>query len=189
MGDGVVKPRALICILLSLALLNTASAAGKSGENIDPVVEETIFSEITYTETSTDLEDWEITLTLNDDAFNNNTTFTVLTQICVNDGYCLAPEEVTLTTTDDKTFTGIRTTVEDHTYVNWKVKATYNDDNSTESFPSKGYYKVWSDCWFDDDKWGGELCEESEDDESFLPALGVMMTAGAIALAAVRRSE
>ena len=184
-----MKSRAFICILLSLALLNTASAAGKSGENIDPVVEETIFSEISYTETTTDLRDWEITLTLNDDAFNNNTTFTVITQMCVNEGYCLQPEDVMLTTTDNKTFTGIKTTAEDHTYVNWKVKATYNDDNSSENFPSKGYYKVWSDCWYDDKKWGGELCEESEDDESFLPALGVLMTAGAITLAAVRRSE
>ena len=66
---------------------------------------------------------------------NNNTTFTVLTQICVNDGYCLEPDEVVLTTADNKTFTGIRTTVEDKAYVNWKVKATYNDDNSSEEFP------------------------------------------------------
>ena len=58
------------------------------------------------------------------------------------------------------------------------------------NFPSKGYYKVWSDCWFDDKKWGGELCEESEDDDSFLHLhWELMMTAGAIALAAVRRSE
>ena len=77
-----MKPRALICILLSLALLNTASAAGESGENIDPVVEETIFSDITYTETTTDLEDWEITLTLNDDALNNNTTFILYSNLC-----------------------------------------------------------------------------------------------------------
>ena len=184
-----MKTRTFICILLSIALLNNASAAGKSGENIDPVVEETIFSEITYTDVTTDLEDWEITLTLNDDAFNNNTTFVLFTQICVNDGYCLSPEEVTLSTSDDRTFTGKRTTVEDHTYVNWRVKANYTNDNSTEFFPSEKYYKVWSDCWYDGDEWGGEVCEESEDDESFLPALGVMMTAGAIGVAAVRRSE
>ena len=64
MGDGIVKSKTIICVLLSIALLNTASAAAEGGVNIEPVVEDTIFSEITHTETTTDLEDWEITMTL-----------------------------------------------------------------------------------------------------------------------------
>ena len=190
MGDGIVKTRIILSIVMSLALLNSASAAGEGGVNIDPVIEDTIFSEITYTETTTDLEDWEISVTLNDYALNNNTTFILLTQICVNDGYCLPPEEVELNTADSKTFTGKRTTIDDHTYVNWKVEANYTDDNSTEFFPSSGYYKVWSDCWFDDGKWAGEVCLENDsEDDSFLPAIGVAMTAGAIMLAAATRFE
>ena len=66
-----MKSRMIICILMSIALLNTASAAGDGGVNIEPVVEDTIFSEITHTETTTDLEDWEITMTLNSDAASN----------------------------------------------------------------------------------------------------------------------
>ena len=52
-----MKSKVIICILMSIALLNTASAAGEGGVNIEPVVEETIFSEITHTETSTVLLD------------------------------------------------------------------------------------------------------------------------------------
>ncbi len=52
-----MKSKTIICVLLSIALLNTASAAAEGGVNIEPVVEDTIFSEITHTETTTDLED------------------------------------------------------------------------------------------------------------------------------------
>ena len=79
--------RSLICIFMSIALLNIASAADvEGGVNVEPTIEDTIFSDITHTETTTDLEEWEITLTLNDDAFNNNTTFELTTQMCNNDG-------------------------------------------------------------------------------------------------------
>ena len=67
MGDGIVKSKVLFCIVMSIAMLNSATAADvEGGENIEPIVEETIFSAITHTETTTDLEDWEITLALND---------------------------------------------------------------------------------------------------------------------------
>ena len=185
MGDGIVKTRIVLCIVMSLALLNSASAAGESGVNIDPIIEDTIFSEITYTETTSDLEDWEISLTLNDDALNNNTTFILSTQICVNDGYCLAPEEVELNTADSITFTGKRTTIEDHTYVNWKVEANYTDDNSTEFFPSSGFYKVWSDCWFDNGTWGGPSTDCQDEDEGFLHGFIAPATVAGLSMAAL----
>ena len=44
-------------------LINTTSAADiEGGVNVEPVVEDTIFSELTHTETTHDLEDWEITM-------------------------------------------------------------------------------------------------------------------------------
>ena len=192
MGDGIVKSRMMICVLISIALLNTTSAADvEGGVNVEPEIEDTIFDEITHTETTTDFEDWEITLTLNDDAFNNNTTFILKTQICINSGTCLQPETADLSTLDDKTFNAAVTTIEDHTYVNWEVIATYAD-NTTEQFPPSGYYKTWSDCWNNAGEWGGDGCPEKaseDDDDSFLPAIGVMMTAGAIMLAAATRLE
>ena len=192
MGDGIVKSKIALCILMSLALLNSASAGDfEGGVNIDPDVEDTIFSEITHTEITTDLGDWEISLTLNDDAYNNNTSFELITQICNNDGVCLPPTNADLSSEDNKTFTSAVTTIEDHTYVNWRIKATYADNNdSTEMFPSSGFYKTWSDCWLNDGEWGGDGCpSEDADDDSFLPAIGVVMTAGAIMLAAFTRFE
>ena len=67
-----MNSKSVICILLSIALLNVASAAEEGGVNVEPNVDETIFSEITHTETTTDLEDWEITLTLSDDAIKKH---------------------------------------------------------------------------------------------------------------------
>ena len=229
-----MKTRFILCILIFLALISPVSAADvEGGVNIEPVIEDTIFESLNHTETTHDLEDWNITMTLNDAAFNNNTTFTLMTQICNNDGICFAPSVATLSTEDNKTFTSGVTTLEDHTYVNWRITATYaDDDNTTEKFPSSGFYKTWSDCWYHEDEWGGDGCpvndsnedetsepesdecaeweywnpekvdsskpgngcpyyeeKEDSDDESFLPAIGVMMTVGAITLAAVRRSE
>ena len=187
-----MKTRVLVCIIMSLALIHSVSAADmEGGVNVDPVVEDTIFNAITHTETTHDLEDWEITMTLNDVSYNNNTTFTLITQICNNEGVCLPPEEATLLTDDDRTFTAAVTTIEDHTYVNWRVKATYTEDNdTTEMFPSSGFYKTWSDCWLNDGEWGGDGCtEKSSDDSDDMPALGIMATAGAIAMAAIIRNE
>lgn len=190
MGDGVMKTRVIVCILMSLSLIHSASAADmEGGVNVEPVVEDTIFNAITHTETTHDLEDWEISMTLNDASYNNNTTFSLITQICNNDGVCLPPEEATIFTDDDRTFTSAVTTIEDHTYVNWRVKATYSEDNdTTEMFPSSGFYKTWSDCWLNDGEWGGDGCsEKASDDSDDMSALGIMATAGVIAIAAIIR--
>ena len=187
-----MKTRIIVCILMSLSLIHSASAADmEGGVNVEPVVEDTIFNAITHTETTHDLEDWEISMTLNDASYNNNTTFSLITQICNNDGVCLPPEEATIFTDDDRTFTSAVTTIEDHTYVNWRVKATYSEDNdTTEMFPSSGFYKTWSDCWLNDGEWGGDGCPEKSSDESDdMSALGIMATAGAITIAAIIRNE
>lgn len=185
-----MKTRMIVCILMSIALLNTTSAADvEGGVNIEPVVEETIFDAISHTEVTTDLENWDITMTLNNDAFNNNTTFDLITQICNNDGVCLPPESAVVTSEDNRTFTSSVTTIEDHTYVNWRVKATYSNDNdTTEMFPSSGFYKTWSDCWLNDGEWGGDGCPEANspgEDSDGLPAVGVLATLGAISLGVI----
>ena len=153
-------------IIGSLQITNPVSAADfEGGVNVEPVVEETIFNAISHTEVTTDLGDWDITMTLNNDAFNNNTTFDLITQICNNDGVCLPPESAIITSEDNRTFTSSVTTIENHTYVNWRVKATYpNDNGTTEMFPSSGFYKTWSDCWINDGEWGGDGCIDSDND-------------------------
>ena len=107
-----MKTRMIVCILMSIALLNTTSAADvEGGVNVEPVVEETIFDAISHTEVTTDLENWDITMTLNNDAFNNNTTFDLITQICNNEGVCLPPESAVVTSEDNRTFTSSVTTL------------------------------------------------------------------------------
>ena len=137
----------------------------EGGVNVEPVVEETIFNSISHTEVTTDLGNWDITMTLNNNAFNNNTTLDLITQVCNNDGVCWPPEYAIITSEDNRTFTSSVTTIENHAYVNWRVKATYSDDNSTtEMFPSSGFYKTWSDCWLNDGEWGGDGCKDSDND-------------------------
>ena len=166
MGNGTLTKRIILCVAMCIVLVTPANAGEtKAGENIDPVIEDTIFSEITHTDVTTDLEDWEISMTLNDEAYANNTSFILMTQICNNEGVCFAPEEAVVSTLDNRTFTSAVTTVEDHSYVNWRVKATYVDENeSTEMFPSNGFYKTWSDCWFKDGEWGGGNCPDDGED-------------------------
>ena len=189
MGDGIMK-RKLLTIIAACLLFSGFASAGdaEGGVNIEPVIEETIFSEITHTETTTDLEPWNITLTLNDDAYNNNTTFILTTQICNNEGVCLQPEDATLESSDNKTFTSSVMTIDDHSYVNWRITANYTSDNGTEEkFPKSKYYKTWSDCWLYEGEWGGTACEgdaktESESDD--MPAIGLMATITMVAIAA-----
>ena len=64
------------------------------------------------------------------------------------------------------------------------------EDNTTETFPPSGFYKTWSDCWLNDGEWGGDGCpEKASDDSDDISALGIMATAGAIAIAAIIRNE
>ncbi len=183
-----MKRKLLTIIAACLLFSGFASAEdAEGGVNIEPVIEETIFSEITHTETTTDLEPWNITLTLNDDAYNNNTTFILTTQICNNEGLCLQPEDATLESSDNKTFTSSVMTIDDHSYVNWKITANYTSDGTEERFPKEKYYKTWSDCWLYKGEWGGNACEgdaktESESDD--MPAIGLMATITTIAIAA-----
>ena len=59
--------------------------------------------------------------------------------------------------------------------------------------PDNGWgWTVWSDCWFDGGEWGGDNCpndEVEEEEESFLPALGIIATTGAMMIAAVIRRD
>jgi hypothetical protein len=153
-------------IIGSMPITSPVSAADvEGGVNVEPVMEQTIFETITHTEVTTDFGNWEISMTLNNDAFNNNTTLDLITQICNNDGVCWPPEYAIIASDDNRTFTSSVTTIEDHTYVNWRVKATYSNDNdTTEMFPSSGFYKTWSDCWLNDGEWGGDGCMDSDND-------------------------
>jgi hypothetical protein len=81
---------------------------------------------------------------------------------------------------------------EDHSYVNWRVKATYADD-STENFPDADWYKTWSTCYYDDGGYGGIHAEGDgcnvpageEPEASVLPAVSLGIAVVSIGFAAV----
>ena len=191
MGDGTLRPAIIMALIL--IILPLASAKPEGGVNVDPALEDTIFSNINHTEVTHDLDIWNISLTLNQEAFANNTTFTLTAQICTNDGVCLPPESRPLNTSDNRSFLANMTTIEDHTYVNWRVKANYTDDNnSKELFPPSGFYKTWSDCWFYEDAWGGDGCEPilvTIEKGDSLPAISALFTLGMISAAAIIRRQ
>ena len=76
--------------------------------------------------------------------------------------------------------------IDDQTYVNWYFDLI-EGENSTR-IPDTGWgWKVWSDCWFDSEKWGGEnynedgaVCGEIEN----TPALGIIGITMSILIAA-----
>ena len=105
----------------------------------------------------------------------------------------MPPEERDLSSEDNTTFTGNVTAIEDHSYVNWRLQTTYNDDNeSQEKFPESGWYKTWSDCWYNDGEWGGGACPEEVSisiEEDSLSAIPAIMTITIIGIAAIIRYE
>ena len=73
----------------------------------------------------------------------------------------------------------------DHSYVNWRVKATYSDD-STENFPQNDWYKTWSTCYYDDGNYGGvhatamaATCPVRAKAKGFLPSIAGVDADGA----------
>jgi hypothetical protein len=190
--------RRVLVVLFAVFLLNSVSAVEfEGGVDVDPDLEGTPFVTIDHTTPTSDLQNWNITITLTDEAATNNTTFTLITQICNNDGVCLPPEGRPLSTDNNITFISNVTAIENHSYVNWKLKATYNDDNETnETFPDSGYYKTWSDCWYYDGKWGGDECPEDinpeiliADDGSFLPTISAFTVITILSIAAIIRRD
>ena len=76
----------------------------------------------------------------------------------------------------------------DHTYVNWRVKAIYSDDNYT-IYPSGDWYKTWSSCYYQQDSgWGGEDykdggCDTGAEGES-IPGFSILLASSSILMAA-----
>jgi len=186
-----------VFVLMACAPLASA-ASGEAGTDVNPDEAEVPFSIVERTTPSQDGEAWELTVTLDDDAHANGTVLTVTTQICLNNGVCDPPvnQEATLSE-DGQTYTVALTPPSDHTYVNWRVKATYDEDNS-ENFPQGDWYKTWSTCYYDDGSYGGVHAEGdgcnvpgsgSGETESALPHIGAIGASLAMMAAAAGRQR
>ena len=188
----------LIVLVLAVSLTSTALAGeGEKGEDVNPG-SDVPFSVLERTTPSQDGATWALSVELDQEAQDNGTTVVITTQICLNSGVCDPPENHDATTDDAGVYTMELTPPEDHSYVNWRIKATYADD-STENFPDGDWYKTWSSCYYDDGSYSGihaegDACNVpmTEETEGALPAVGVGLAlaavAGAVAVGIARRA-
>lgn len=188
----------LIVLVLAVSLPSTALAGeGGNGEDVNPG-SDVPFSVLERTTPSQDGATWALSVELDQEAQDNGTTVVITTQICLNSGVCDPPVNHDATTDDAGVYTMELTPPEDHSYVNWRIKATYADD-STENFPDGDWYKTWSSCYYDDGSYSGIHAEGdgcnvpmTEETEGALPSVGVGLAlaavAGAVAVGIARRA-
>ena len=180
----------LVCLLATTVI---ASPGYESGENEEAKIEGTDVTGLEYPETSHSLEIFPIIITLSEEAAANGTTVTWVTQICVNSGVCYAPEVIDLISEDDgETWVGEVMVNDTASYVNWRIDLKF-PEGDTERVPEEGWgWKVWSDCWFDGEIWGGSDQEcidtnqpQPADQELFLPNIGIVASIAGITMAAL----
>ena len=180
-----MEKKFVIAILLTLifGLSNVSAAETAAGEDINPDDTDVPFTILSRDSPSVDSEIWSLKIRMNDDAYQNNTTFEITTQICLNDGVCDPPVKMDATI-EGQEHTISLTPPSDHTYVNWRVKAIYEDGNST-NFPFGDWYKTWSSCWNQDGVYGGIDSSENgcnSDDES-IPGFEIFIAIASIVFA------
>ena len=186
----------LLSLLFLASFLPTSLAAGsEGGQDVNPDESEVPFSVVERTTPSQDGTSWSLTVQLDDEAQANGTTIAITTQICLNNGVC-NPPEVMESTAEDGTYSASISPPEDHSYVNWRVKATYEDE-STENFPQGDWYKAWSTCYFEDGSYGGihadgdgcNVPSSGEEGEGLLPSIGIGVVMTVLVCAAYVRRQ
>ena len=200
-GTQIREPRPLqpmkrslaLLVVIGLMLTSSAAQAGTAtgGEDVNPS-DDVPFTVEERTTPSQDGQTWTLSVALDQEALDNGTTLAITTQICLNNGVCDPPTPQEATVSEDgRTYTMDLEPPTDHSYVNWRVKATYDDD-STENFPQGDWYKTWSSCYYSDGPYGGVHADgdgcnvpSSGESEGFLPAPGLMLAVAALTGAAV----
>ena len=173
-----------LTLIALLAVSTTSYAAKTAGEDNGPEADDTPFESYTVTSPSVSGETWTLVVVMDDAHMSNNTTFEITTQICLNDGVC-DPPEVREVAVDGATHTTTVTPPEDHSYVNWRVKAMYEDD-TTDYFPYGAWYTVWSSCYYDDGEYHGpdakgDGCDVDTPGFTLIPAIAAIGLAIAVA--------
>ena len=178
--------RHLISMLLIVTLIFplVAGSSLTGGVDKNPDESEVPFSIIERTTPSVDGEDWNFEIKIDEDAYANGTTLSITTQICTNDGVCdpPVPHEIE----PSRNYAVAITPPSDHTYVNWRVTANY-ENGEKEHFPQGDWFKTWSSCWFNEDVWGGvdstdDGCKIG-DEGGILPGFALPIILGSIVMA------
>jgi len=187
-----------LALLLSLSLLTTLASAGEgNGEDVNPNENDVPFTIVERDSPSQDGQTWALTIQMNEDARDNGTSFQLTTQICLNSGVCDPPVTQEVTVEGGVHSISLEPPA-DHSYVNWRVKATYDDDSS-ENFPQGDWFKTWSSCYYDGDggyegihstEDGCDVPASGQESEGFMPAIGfvgVIIAMSSIAI--IRRHQ
>ena len=171
-----------IALALCALLLFPVVSASEGGVNKDLDIEGTSISAISTPSESTDGVEFDITVTLDQDAASNGTNVSWIWQVCLNSGVCLAPVPENLASSDGgTTWTTTMTPVEDHSYVNYRIILEYADGNSS-TYPETGWGgKVWSDCWVAGEESGGTDCDGS----GSLPGFTMLATVSVLGMMAI----
>ena len=181
----------VVCCLLMTSSLAAQAGSATGGEDVNPG-DDVPFTVQERTAPSQDGQVWTLSVALNQEAVDNGTVLAITTQICTNDGVCDPPVNRDVAVSEDgSTFTTDLTPPNDHSYVNWRVKATYSDD-STENFPQGEWYKTWSTCYYNEGSYGGIHSDGNGCDvpatgegEGLLPSAGIVAVMTAMGCAAL----
>ena len=180
-----MRNRVLVPLLMMLIMtIPTSIGAGEGGVDTNPD-EDDPFTVVSRDTPSVDKEVWSLSIEMSEEAYNNGTTFEIITQICTNDGICDPP--VTMDAEVDERIHSISLTPpNDHTYVNWRVKATDSEGNKT-SYPHGDWFKTWSSCYYNEGAWGGadSLSDGCADEGESTPGFSIMAALAALSIAGV----
>ena len=172
----------MVSVLIPVPVLGSEVTAG---EDVNPAEDEVPFTVVERTTPSIDKQLWSLAIEMNQEEYDNGTTFELTTQICTNDGVC-DPPVLKEAKVSERTYAISLSPPSDHTYVNWRVKAVYSDENST-NFPQGDWYKTWSSCHYvQDTGWGGDDYTSdgcATDSEETLPGFAAVVTLTSISMA------
>ena len=182
----------MLIVLMLLILPSTQGAATEGGQDVNPEGDDVPFLVLERDSPSVDKIKWRLTIEMSQEAYDNGTTFEMITQVCTNDGVC-DPPVIMEADINDRVHSISITPPADHTYVNWRVKATDAEGNNT-NYPHGDWFKTWSSCWYNDGNWGGinaldDGCDVDEEDAPGFTALASIAALGLGVIAITRRKS
>tara|TARA_B100000902_G_scaffold22557_6_gene27266 strand:- start:7356 stop:7916 length:561 start_codon:yes stop_codon:yes gene_type:complete len=181
-----MRGRIAISISILIFASSVVSAAGGGGENQVTDLQDTGISEVTFSNVFYGNQDFLISVQLEENS--NISSIEISTQICVNSGLCYPPESQNLVKDNSTEIWSVSVSpMNGQTYVNWNF--VLNEGENDTRIPETGWgWKVWSDCWFDGENWGGEnenggTCGQIVAENT--PATGVIAAAMSVFIAAI----
>ena len=177
--------------VVTVAILASSVISADGGINEATDLNDTDFESMEYSNVVYEEQEFTISLTLKNES-TNISQINWITQVCINSGVCYPPKTIEMNTSDNKTWTASVVVDEDASYLNWRIDQI--DDNDTVvRVPDTGFgWKIWSDCWYDGEEWGGNdtSCMTEEENDS-VPGFIFSLTLSAIIIAGlmIQRSE